>query len=136
MEEEATRVIVRRFDPQTDKPFIFSSWRNAVWFGEKRGPEREAITNQFYKQMTREIARVIKNPATQVRVACMSHQSDQIAGYAVMEGRHLHWVYVKSDYRGSGIARILTQGFDTISQPMTEASRAIAEKKNLKIKEI
>ncbi len=132
--EKGSTVIVRAYNPvggdQTDTAFIFSSWRNGLWYAEKRD---ERIQDKFYAFATRQIRKLISHPATKIRIACMEENPDNIVGYSVMTGPHVYWVYVKIDYRRTGIAKLLTQGFTSISTPATRVAKAIAHNLGLKI---
>lgn len=126
------KVITRTYNHDKDAPFIFSSWRNALWYAEDRD---ENLSNIFYRRANQEIKHLIKDFFTVVKIACLSDDHDQIVGYSVMRKDNLEWVYVKKDYRKQGIARLLAKGFKTISEPFTIEGRSIATKHNYTIGE-
>jgi hypothetical protein len=70
-----------------------------------------------------------------VFIATLTDDPHFIVGYSVLEGTHLHWVYVKSEYRETGIGTLLTKGFQTISNPITKIGKAIATRHGLKPRE-
>jgi ribosomal protein S18 acetylase RimI-like enzyme len=127
---EAT-VILRDIQP-TDHALIFSSWRNALWFAEKR-PDNEA--DKFYAMTSKSIRKLLDNKENHVKIACLQEDPDEIIGYAVLNKSHLHFVYVKVDYRKKGIGSLLTKGFETVTRPQTRIGKVLVEKKKLVIKE-
>src|SRR5207245_1455649 len=83
---------------------------------------------------TKRINKMIKRPDAVLRIACRSTDRSHIIGCALKIGSCLEWVYVKKDYRGEGIARLLAGQFTEVSKPVTRIGLSIAKKKNLKIK--
>ena len=130
---EATIIVTRELNPKTDLPIIYSTWRNALWFDQKERDESRA--KEFYSLATAQIKKLLSLPDTHVRIACAKNEPDFIAGYSVMTGNHLEFCYTKIDYRKKGIAKLLTKGFTSVATPGTKIGRAIAEMKNLVIKE-
>lgn len=130
--EETDSIVVRKFNPLTDNAMIYSTWRNSLWYDEKRDERR---ANEFYSRATQYIKDLIALPSTEVKIACSKKDPDFIAGYSVMSGSHLHFVYVKIKFREKGIARLLTKGTQTIEEPATKIGKKIAEKQRLEVKE-
>lgn len=124
-------VIVRPFNSPQDEAFLYASWRNALWYAEDRD---DSLSEKFYRVATKEIRKLIDNPAVKVNIACMSNNADHIVGFSVFENKHLHWIYVKSDYRNSGIGRLLSANFETVAPPLTKFGRAIVINKELKVR--
>jgi hypothetical protein len=130
-EPEVSTVRLREFDRETDSPMLFSTWRNALWFDKE---DRDETKNHaFFRSCTRLIKMIISNPATQVRVACLSDDLNLILGVAVVNKDNLIWVYVKADYRGRGIATLLAKGTNTVANPSTRVGKAIVKEKGLKV---
>ena len=130
--EETAVIVLRNYKPDTDNPIIYATWRNALWFDEKRD---ESFGNEFFSLATKQIRQLLKRNDAVVRIACKQDDPSFIAGYAVLTGTHLDMVYVKADYRKQGIAKLLTKGFTTIAQPGTKLGIKLAEKWNLEVKE-
>ncbi len=129
---ETSTVIVREYNPNTDAPFVYSSWRNNLWYEEKRDDRHSDV---FFSLATKQIKRLLQHKYTEVRIACLSHDHDFIVGFSVLTGANIEWVYVRINYRMQGIGRLLTQGFTTVTHPMTKIGKAIVKNHDLKPKE-
>lgn len=127
-----SKVIVRKYNPDQDAPFLFSSWRNSLWYDQERNEDQ---SQRFFYCITKEIKNILNTPETNVNVACLSDDPNFILGYSVCTGTNLVWCYVKIEYREKGIAKLLTKGFKTISEPMTRIGNSIASNHDLKLKE-
>lgn len=118
-----SQVRIRLAENGSDLALVYATWRNALWFAEKRDP---AASDDFYREATQTIKDKLKT--ADARIAYLSEDPDMLLGWAVLTGTHLEFVYVKADYRRSGIARLLTQGFKTFSPPQTRIGRKLAPK--------
>jgi ribosomal protein S18 acetylase RimI-like enzyme len=123
--EQGNKAVLREVRNGSDHAFLYSTWRNALWFAEKRDPKD---ADQFYKDASEKITAILKNPEALVKIACLADDPDMLLGWTVSHGTHLKFVYVKIDYRGKGIGRLLTKGFKTFDEPQTKIGKAIAEK--------
>lgn len=131
-EPEPVKIVLREFDKERDIPFIYASWRNALWFDE---PRDERLASEFFSLATHEIRKVIKRPDIEIRIACDKEDPDFIAGYSVFTGNNLEFVYVKVGFRRKGIAKLLVKGMNTISSPPTQIGEKLMKKWNLEVKE-
>lgn len=131
--EDSKTIIIRHYNSVTDAPLLFASWRNCLWF--ENHPAEAKPNPIFYRMMTKKINLLLKVPNTNIKIACLQDDPNEIKGYAVLSGPTIEMVYVKLDYRKQGIATLLTKGFVNITKPITKIASAIANKKNLKIKE-
>lgn len=98
--------IMLRYGKEEDRKFIMSSWLNAFKGSYYAGPIQ---FNLYYKTYQEVIDRILRRPQTEVVVACLPDDEDEILGYAVVEGFGdqgpcVHWAYVKRRLRGFGIA--------------------------------
>jgi hypothetical protein len=125
-------VITRSYDPQVDNPFIFSTWRNSVWFDTHKDDEVDHVS---FRVMTKEIRRVLEKQNAEVRIACLKEDPTHLIGYGVLDNGTIEFVYIKIDYRNQGVATLLTKGFHDIAKPKTRLGAIIAKKKNLILKE-
>lgn len=90
-----------------DMAFVIDAWKRSYEASPAvRGADRE----HYRAEMSRAIRRLCSRAT--VRVACASEDDDHVVGFAAFsqpEGARaeLHYVYVKKDFRGMGIARKL-----------------------------
>ncbi len=120
-----TQAILREAKSGSDHAFLYSTWRNALWYAEKRD---QKTADQFYKDASEKIATLLKLPGIKIRIACLDDDPDMLLGWAVLRSAHLEFVYVKIDYRRKGIGRLLTKGFKTFSEPQTKIGKSLKEK--------
>lgn len=125
-------VILRKYEEGRDAALVYSTWRNSLWYDKKL---EQARADAFYRFMNKKIKKILSNPKTEVKVACLSDDPDLIIGYSVMTGSIIEWVYVKKDYRTKGVGRLLTKGFTLVAFPETRIGSSIVKLKSLKIKE-
>lgn len=126
MMEQPSKVIIRKAGTGADHAFVYATWRNALWYAERRQAKNES--SDFYKQASKMIADLIDQPNTEVKVACLGDDPDMFLGWSLMRGDHLEFIYVKIDYRRKGIGGLLAKGFKTFSEPKTKIGKALAEK--------
>ena len=131
IDEEHLKVVARSFKPSTDEAMVYATWRNSLWFDQKRDAKE---ANKFFRKASASIKKILKDPNVKVRIACLKEDLDMIVGYAVLTKSNVEWVYIKPEYRNKGIARALVKEFETISRPETKIGKAIQNKKNLKEK--
>jgi GNAT superfamily N-acetyltransferase len=92
----------------SDLEFIFSTWLRSMWASDPM--LRHMARRDFFPAQHRVIERLLSRGAT-VRVAHLEGAPHVILGYTVTERPGvLHWVYVKQDFRGFGIATRLLDG--------------------------
>lgn len=115
-----------------DVAFIYSTWRNGLYYGLLN---REDLppANEFFSLQTEKIRNML--PFCKVRIACIKDAPEVILGYAVFTGDlHLEWIFVKLQFRAKGIGNFLTVKTKTVSSELTKSGAAIVKKKNLIIK--
>lgn len=132
--DESSLVIIREWGPN-DVPFIYSTWRNAIYYGwdDVNGsgfPRPEA--KEFFKMQTIYIDDILES--ADVNVAVLADDPDTIVGYSVFYSEHLYFIYVKEAYRREGIGELLLPRFiQTVSSQQTKVGAAIVRKKGLKV---
>lgn len=85
--------------------FVIDAWKRSFEGAPAvRGAERE----HYRTEMTRAIRRLCDH--AEIRVACDPTDEDTIVGFVAFTGGELHYVYVKRDFRGLGIAKDLLKG--------------------------
>lgn len=129
MEDTNVKIVLRPHRVEDDA-LIYSTWRNSLWYDNKRSEDQAAA---FFRAASKYIKTIMDAPTTKVIIACREDDSDHIIGYAVLSTTNLEWVYVKIDYRKQGIGSMLTKGFKTVTKPRTRIGNAIAVNKGLKV---
>ncbi len=123
-------VTLRKYDPETDEGFIYSSWRNGLYYHTE--PRNKGNADRFFREASQQIRRTLK--AASVSIACLQDSPVVIVGYLVLTGTHLDWIYVKEDFRTRGIGRLLCarQGIETVTSDVTRTGSILVEKFKLK----
>lgn len=127
-EEPKESVILRSYNPEIDTPFLFSTWRNAIWFDTHTNNEINPI---WFRLKTKQIKLILEKPDIKIKIACLRGNIDQIIGYSVIDDLTIEFVYVKINYRNQGVATLLTKGFKDIVKPETKIGHGILKKKKL-----
>lgn len=118
--EKKSLISIRKM-VEGDKNCIRSTWVKRLkwgkyWNDDQQGKDsywfhyhnEEIEQDTFFRNYQKIIEHVLNKPGVSISVACLREDPDVILGYAVMEGpATLHWVYVKKDWRGIGLARDL-----------------------------
>lgn len=90
-----------RLGRPSDLAFVVDSW-------VKRGHAR----NERLSDATARVRAVLADATTELRIACLPDDEDAILGWSVVSPPALHYVYVRKELRGNGIARALLHGID------------------------
>jgi hypothetical protein len=90
-----------------DYNFIISTWIKGLKYGNEwfNLIEQKAYFENYHKVIEKYLA----NPGASIRVACLKSDPEVILGYSVTHSDNtvLDWVFVKSAWRGIGIAKSL-----------------------------
>lgn len=131
--DEVSVIVTRPYDPVNDAALVYSTWRNSAYYGSVEA-KADGNAAHWFKKMSVHIKGVL-DYAT-VRIACLSDDPTVIIGYSIWTGSHLHWIYVKVDYRCKGVGKLLfPKGIDTVTDQQTKIGQVIAKKHDLKTKE-
>jgi hypothetical protein len=106
-------IAIRPYLPN-DENFIYSTALSGLYYGDSWFSK---IKKMIFINTYREILKtVLAKPTTQVRVACIKDDPDEIKGYCILvnNGSALMWVFVKKDWRKQGIAKALVP--DTVTE--------------------
>lgn len=90
-----------------DINFILATFLRGLYYGDSWFT---LIPKDIFMNNYKKVAeRLIKSPATAVKVACLKEDPDVILGYSILSSdfQDIHWCYVKSAWRNKGIARSL-----------------------------
>jgi GNAT superfamily N-acetyltransferase len=103
---------VRDYRP-SDFAFVLDAWKSCLL---NTPAYRSADPEHFRNEAERAIGRLVKRG--RCRIAYNPADDDHLIGFAAFGDypgqlwKELHFVYVKRDFRGKGIARALLQGLD------------------------
>lgn len=88
---------------ETDMPFIMDTWLKTL-----------RVSNDLFKQIDKDayysmypkvISRLVSTNTT--TICCLRDDDDVILGYSCSNPTTLHWVFVKKQWRGNGIMKLL-----------------------------
>lgn len=131
---DEARIIIRAFEPETDQPCIYATWRNGSYYGALK--KHKGSADKYFRHYTKYIKETLEHENCHVRIACIEDDPIVIIGYSVFTKDHLDWIFVKADFRLKGIASLLyPTHIVSVTDHLTKIGNNIASKKNLKIKE-
>ncbi len=109
-----------------DRNFILATWLRGLKYGNDwfHAIDSEA----YYKHYQAVLQALLDRPTTEVKVACLKDDPDVILGYLVHKGPRIDWVFIKSAWRGIGIARsLIPPGAHTVTH-LTKVGMIILKK--------
>ena len=109
-----------------DLAFVRRAWVES----HHRSDEARYLGPRYYATLKARVRRILASPSTTVRVAHVPGNEDAILGWSVSRGPLLHYVYVRGDSRGTGIAKALVLPLGITSydhKPARGASRVPKE---------
>lgn len=99
MSELVLRPVVLGDDEDADERFIMDSWLTSL----RKSPDSN-LPDKFFFPAYRAIAKFLL-VNSQVRVLVPKEEPSLILGYIVYDPGMVHWVYVKRNTRGNGLAK-------------------------------
>lgn len=94
----------------SDEAFIYLSWLKSFNFSNIYFKAiNEFLFNTVYHRV---IEKILKDPETEIKIACLPDDEDVILGFSVYNPtkKILHYVFTKEAWRKCGIAKALTDG--------------------------
>lgn len=92
-----------------DHNFILATFLRGFYYGDSWA--REINKDVFMSQYHKVVETLIASPNNIVQVACLKEDPEVILGYSILgantTGVTVHWVFVKSAWRGIGLAKSL-----------------------------
>lgn len=96
-----------------DYGFIVDAWRRSY---DAESTLCKFDRDVYFRLMARHIGGIMREPGAIVRIAADNKDPDTVAGFAVLTGTELHYVYVRGgkdlSLRHHGIARMLLDGLE------------------------
>ncbi len=124
-----TKIVLRKYMPQVDEPFLYASWRNSLWYDHHVDGRENA--DKFFRLATKTIRKILASGGTEVLVAVEEGSPLFILGYSVKQEGKLTWVYVKADYRMQGLGTLLSKNSLGYGTAVTRIGKAILKAKGL-----
>lgn len=102
-----------------DHNFILATFLRGLYYGDSwfsSIPKDIFMAN--YKPV---ITAILSSPKTSVKVACLKEDTNVILGYSILSTDYqtVHWVFVKTPWRGNGIAKTLVPQHPTAVTHLT-----------------
>lgn len=108
-----------------DEPFIYASWMKGLRYGS---PLYKMIDHEIYFKTYARIIKILLSKS-KVLIAALKQDPNVILGYSVFEDKKLHWVFVKEDWRGIGLAKDLVPKELEVVTHMTSLGSLIFKEK-------
>lgn len=116
---------------ESDIKFICNSWWNNLYANVRW--VNGFMDRKLFVKYHDILLHILKKPKTETSVCCLKEDEDVIVGYSVVEKTDqdtiLHWVFVRNDWQGKGIARDLVPKGITIATHLTKTGEKILEKR-------
>lgn len=117
-------VSIRNYEPD-DEAFIYQTWLKGYRHGNSM--HRGMDTGTFEKGYRPAITALLKKSL--VKIACLKESPNVVLGYSVSEGTKLHWIFVRSVWKGMGIMSLLLPlRFNSVSHKTNAFERILKEK--------
>lgn len=90
-----------------DENLVFSTALSGLYYGDSWFSKiKKSIFVNHYRKI---LQGILSKPSTQVRVACIHDDPNEVKGYAILvnHAKALMWIYVKPNWRKNGIAKAL-----------------------------
>lgn len=95
----------RTYHPE-DKNFILSTWLHGLY--SDNSFFKKINKNAYYDNYEPILHRIMEDPSTDYKIACLKEDASVNLGYAIFMGEDvLHWVFVKDIWRKIGIMKDL-----------------------------
>lgn len=128
MSVEKSDLVAIRYAAEEDRNFILATWLRGLYYGDTwfREVPKEIFMTEYHKILNN----ILASPNTKIYVACLIDDPDVILGYAVTNQAEttLSWVFVKSAWRGIGIAKGLMPKSITSVTHLTKVGLSILRK--------
>jgi hypothetical protein len=114
------RVVTREYQ-KDDSGLVVSTWTKYAW--KDRATEPGIPRKVWMKEHYVYVCRALEEGY--IKIACLSDDPSTILGYSVVLDGKLQWVYVKPEFVGLGIGRILEVCIPVSEIHMTKRGREI-----------
>lgn len=110
---------------ERDEAFIYDTWMEGLYHGN---PAYKRIDKRTFMKKYRPVIDRLLEVSNQ-NVACLKESPDVILGYSITQGPKLHWIFVKTAWRGLKIGKLLLPvGFSTVTHETYTGRKILREK--------
>lgn len=115
----------------SDLNLILATWLRGLFYSDTL--YSEIPKNVFMSEYRKILIALLTKSDTVVNVACLKDDPEVVLGYSILsnEAKCLHWVYVKKNWRGIGLAKDLVPSDITAATHTTKVGISIMKKKGL-----
>src|SRR5690554_1459582 len=110
---DCTGLFKVRDSKPSDLNFVLATFLRGVYHGDTYLSEvPRSIFMDNYKVVANKL---VNNPNTIIKIACLPEDEDVILGYSILSADYstIHWCYVKAAWRNKGIAKSIVPSFPT-----------------------
>jgi len=108
-----------------DFPFVYASFLKGLYYGDSWFSQ--VPKNIFMNNYKIVVKALIENPNTVIKIACLPEDPGVILGYSILSGDYqgIHWVFVKSAWRGKGIGTSLVPKYPSYVTHLTKLGKSL-----------
>lgn len=123
-------IAMRGFLPD-DQNLILATWLRGLYYSDTW--YSEIPKSVFMKEYHEVLLKLLASPNTEIKIACLKEDPYVVLGYAVYSSPHsaLHWVYIKKNWRGIGLAKDLTPSSINTATHTTKVGLSVMKKKGI-----
>lgn len=103
--DKAQIVQLRHYIPPSDESFVYKSWLDGLYFGNKEF--NKMGHDEFHEDYRRVIKHILAKEDCVVIIACLKEDNDVIIGFSVTRPTIIDWVFVRNAWRRLGIGKDL-----------------------------
>ncbi len=121
-------ITFRTFVPD-DRNLILATFLRGLYYGESWFSLIDK--NVFMNHYNKIVNAILDSPNIEIKIACLREDANTVLGYAIYSKDALHWVFVKKQWRGIGLARDLVPATIKTVTHLTKLGVSILHKKSL-----
>ena len=127
MQIEKADLVIIRDGIEDDRSFIFSTFLRGLFYGDSWFSQ---MPKNLFMQNYHKILEALLD-RSEIKVACLKEDPQVILGYAILSKTTptLHWCFVKSAWRGIGIAKSLVPKETKVATHLTKVGLSIMKKR-------
>lgn len=118
----------RAYKPE-DRNFILATFLRGLFYGDSWFTiiPKHIFMEHYHKV----IVYLLDKSTTEIKVSCLVEDENVVLGYSITSPDTLHWVFVKKQWRGIGIAKDLVPESIKVVTHLTKVGLSIISRKKL-----